>query len=66
MPGIQAGNPLKSLTTRHTRSSGALMIVLTKAFGISSPPCCLTRRHQNCCACYGAVVQRAIGFGDVP
>jgi hypothetical protein len=37
MPGIQAGNPLKSLTTRHTRSSGALITVLTKAFGISSP-----------------------------
>jgi hypothetical protein len=27
---------LKSLTTRHTRSSGALITVLTKAFGISS------------------------------
>src|SRR5271169_2652270 len=37
MPGIHAGNPLKSLTTRHTRSSGALMTVLTKAFGIPSP-----------------------------
>ena len=34
MPGIQAGNPLKSLTTRHTRSIGALMTVLTKTFGI--------------------------------
>jgi hypothetical protein len=34
MPGIQAGNPLKSLVTRQTRSIGALMTVLTKTFGI--------------------------------
>src|SRR5262245_61041486 len=36
MPGIQAASPLKSLATRHTRSIGALITVLTNAFGISA------------------------------
>src|ERR1700685_4563910 len=66
MPGIHAGNPLKSLTTCHTRSSGALMTVLTKAFGIPSSSLAWLGGVQIAALLQAPFVWRGVVHGSVP